>query len=40
MIERVLGYELEADVQAAYPPSGVTFMLIVPLARIRANRED
>ena len=40
MIERVLGYELDADVQAAYPASGIIFTLIVPLGRIRSSRED
>ncbi|MDB5523447.1 MAG: hypothetical protein JWM58_1210 [Rhizobium sp.] len=40
MIERVLGYELEAEVHAAYPSSGATFTLVVPLRRIRSSTKD
>jgi two-component sensor histidine kinase len=36
MIERVLGYELEAIVETKYAETGVTCTLVVPLDRIRA----
>jgi two-component sensor histidine kinase len=37
MIERVLGYELEATVETKYLETGVTCTLIAPLDRIRAE---
>jgi two-component sensor histidine kinase len=37
MIERVLGYELEATVETAYAETGVTCTLVAPLDRIRAS---
>lgn len=35
MIERVLGYELEAEVETSYAESGVIFTLTTPMARVR-----
>jgi two-component sensor histidine kinase len=35
MIERVLGYELEADVETTYAEAGLVFTLTAPLGRIR-----
>jgi two-component sensor histidine kinase len=35
MIERVLGYELEADVSTSYAEGGLIFTLTAPLARVR-----
>ena len=36
MIERVLGYELEAIVETKYAETGVSCAVVVPLDRIRA----
>jgi two-component sensor histidine kinase len=38
MIERVLGYELEATVETRYLETGVTCVIVAPLERIRAER--
>jgi len=38
MIERVLGYELEAVVETRYTEAGLEFHLTAPLARFRLNR--
>jgi two-component sensor histidine kinase len=37
MIERVLGYELEAVVETRYPATGLEFRLSAPLARFRLS---
>jgi two-component sensor histidine kinase len=39
MIERVLAYELEAEVETRYPSTGMILTIRAPLSRIRAEQE-